>query len=39
MKCVKEPIVALREMMRSSSVQFVTHNTYKDEIKRFYRTA
>jgi hypothetical protein len=38
MKCVKEPIVALREMRGSSDVHFVTDETYNDEVKRFYGT-
>ena len=38
MKCVKEPIVALRKMVQSSAIEFVTETTYEDELKRFYET-
>ena len=38
MQCVVEPIVALRTMKTSGDVKFVTNDTYKDEIKRFYKT-
>ena len=37
MKCVKEPIIALRKMKSSASVKFVTDDSYQDEIKRFYK--
>ncbi len=38
MKCVKEPIIALREIARLDGVNIVTAKTYKNEVKRFYQT-
>ena len=38
MKCVKEPIVALREMKKLGQIKFVADDTYEDEIQRFYKT-
>ena len=38
MKCVKEPIVALREMKQLGKIKFVTEDTYDDEVQRFLQT-
>ena len=38
MKCVKEPIVALREMKKLGQIKFVADDTYDDEIQRFFKT-
>ena len=38
MKCVKEPIMALREMKKLGQIKFVTDDTYDDEIQRFFKT-
>ena len=38
MECVKEPIVALREMKESGQVKFVTRDTYEYELERFRET-
>ena len=38
MKCVKEPIIALRKIARFDGVNIVTAKTYKNEVKRFYQT-
>ena len=38
MKCVRDPIVALRKMKESKKVVFVDDDSYTDELKRFYKT-
>ncbi|CAB4018801.1 Stimulator of interferon genes [Paramuricea clavata] len=38
MQCVNEPIKALRYMKELERIKFVTRDTYKEEVKRFYKT-